>query len=76
MQVPTVQECLAEIDAWKGEAGDGDDEGGDEGKKMQDWQKTSLRPYVEYFRKFVDGLVKEEMAATKRGREEEGSMEF
>ena len=77
MTVPTVQELLAEIDAWKGENGNGEDEdGADEGKKMQDWQKTRLRPYVEHFRKFVDGLVKEEMAASKRGREEEGSMEF
>jgi len=78
MAVPTVQELLAEIDAWKDENGKGEDDGGsqEEGKKLQDWQKTRLRPYVEYFRKFVDGLVKEEMAATKRGRDEEGSMDF
>ncbi|GAB7341170.1 hypothetical protein MBLNU457_7465t1 [Dothideomycetes sp. NU457] len=67
--VPTVQELLAEIDAWKGEEGEGD-------AKMQDWQKTSLKPYVEYFRRFVDALIKDETAAAKRGREEDGGLDF
>jgi len=67
--VPTVGELLAEIDAWKGEEGEGD-------AKMQDWQKTSLRPYVEYFRRFVDALIKDESAAAKRGREEDGGLDF
>ena len=72
--VPTVQELLREIDDWQGE--EGEDEDG-QAQKVQDWQKTSLRPYVEYFRKFVDGLLKDEMAATKRSREESGdAMEF
>ncbi|TKX21795.1 DNA primase small subunit [Elsinoe australis] len=65
--VPTVQELLGEIDAWRGE----------EGEKVQDWQKTSLKPYVDYFKKFVDGLVKEESGDKKRIREEEGDgMDF
>ncbi|PNS14296.1 hypothetical protein CAC42_6809 [Sphaceloma murrayae] len=65
--VPTVQELLGEIDAWRGE----------EGEKVQDWQKTSLKPYVDYFKRFVDGLVKEETGDKKRVREEEGNgMEF
>lgn len=67
--VPTVGELLAEIDAWKGEEGDGD-------AKVQDWQKTSLKPYVEYFRRFVDALIKDESAAAKRGREEDGGLDF
>ena len=70
--VPTVGELLAEIDAWKGEG----EEGQDEERKMQDWQKTSLRPYVEYFRKFVDALIKDETAASKRGREDDGGLDF
>jgi len=71
--VPTVGELLAEIDAWKGE----DEEGGEgEERKMQDWQKTSLRPYVEYFRTFVDALIKDETAAAKRGREDDGGLDF
>ncbi|KAF4554571.1 DNA primase small subunit-like protein [Elsinoe fawcettii] len=68
--VPTVQELLGEIDAWT--PGEGEEAG-----KVQDWQKTSLRPYVEYFKKFVDGLVKEESGEKKRSREAEGEgMDF
>ncbi|KAF2152692.1 prim-pol domain-containing protein [Myriangium duriaei CBS 260.36] len=64
--VPTVQQLLGEIDDWQ-------QEDGGEAKEVQDWQKTSLRPYVEYFKRFVDGLVKDEMVEKKRGREEEGA---
>ncbi|KAG8629577.1 hypothetical protein KVT40_003442 [Elsinoe batatas] len=68
--VPTVQELLGEIDAWT-------PTGGEDASKVQDWQKTSLRPYVEYFKRFVDGLVKEESGEKKRSREQEGEgMEF
>lgn len=59
--VPTVQSLLAEIDAWQGGPAD---------ERVQDWQKTSLKPYVEYFKRFVDGLVRDEVAEKKRGREE------
>ncbi|KAI1851818.1 hypothetical protein JX265_013175 [Neoarthrinium moseri] len=86
--VPTVQGLLAEIDRWSGGGGGGDDENdGDEAgaevkqeagaKSMQDWEKTSLKPYVEYFRSFVVGLMKDERdPRVKREREEDGSMEF
>ncbi|KAF2227720.1 hypothetical protein BDZ85DRAFT_254741 [Elsinoe ampelina] len=68
--VPTVQELLGEIDAWTPTSGE-------DASKVQDWQKTSLRPYVEYFKRFVDGLVKEESGEKKRSREQEGEgMEF
>jgi DNA primase small subunit len=64
--VPTVTQLLQEIDEW---------DGGDEvdGKKLQDWEKTSLKPYVDYFRGFVNGLLKE--GGVKREREED-AMEF
>ncbi|KAI0007866.1 prim-pol domain-containing protein [Xylariaceae sp. FL0662B] len=69
--VPTVQGLAAEIDAW---------EGGDEsekGKNLQDWEKTSLRPYTEYFRSFVLALMKDERdPRVKREREESEAMEF
>jgi len=76
--VPTVQQLLDEIDAWKGEEEDGVEDGDEvAGRgKVQDWQKTSLRPYVEYFRRFVDGLMKDEAAGSKRSREEDGGVEF
>lgn len=72
--VPTVQTLLGEIDAWASE-----NEGSDEEKKsVQDWEKTSLKPYVEQFRSFVGGLLKDERADVKikREREEAGSMDF
>ncbi|KAF6805352.1 eukaryotic and archaeal DNA primase small subunit [Colletotrichum sojae] len=70
--VPTVQSLLAEIDAWKG------DEEGDtsQQKSVQDWEKTSLKPYVEQFRSFVIGLVKDERDVKVKREREEDSMEF
>jgi DNA primase small subunit len=70
LEVPTVTDLLREIDEW------GPEEGEKDGKTIQDWEKTSLRPYVEYFRSFVSSLMKEEKdIKVKREREDE-SMEF
>lgn len=66
MAVPTVHELLREIDEWKGEEG--------EKEKVADWEKTSLKPYIEVFRGFVNGLLKEE--GKKRERDEGVKMEF
>jgi DNA primase small subunit len=69
LDVPTVTELLAEIDEWK----DSDDEE----KKVADWEKTRLKPYVEFFRGFVANLLKEEKSGVKREREEgKDAMEF
>ncbi|KAI9745957.1 MAG: hypothetical protein M1818_000638 [Claussenomyces sp. TS43310] len=66
--VPTVTELLGEIDQWKA-APEGKVEG--EGKSIQDWEKTSLKPYVEYFRSFVIALMRDEKEVkVKREREE------
>ncbi|KAF1838397.1 prim-pol domain-containing protein [Decorospora gaudefroyi] len=66
--VPTVTQLLQEIDDWRGEEGE---------KKMQDWEKTSLKPYVDYFRRFVAALVEEEKPTLKREREKGvDAMEF
>lgn len=66
--VPTVTQLLQEIDEWKGE---------DSEKKLQDWEKTSMKPYVDYFRKFVSGLMEEEKPALKRERQDGAdAMEF
>ncbi|OTB01973.1 hypothetical protein M426DRAFT_323058 [Hypoxylon sp. CI-4A] len=68
--VPTAQGLLEEIDSWKAE-----DDG--EGKNLQDWEKTGLKPYVEYFRSFVLALMKDERnPKVKREREESEAMEF
>lgn len=65
--VPTVTQLLQEIDEWEGEESE---------KKIPDWDKTSLKPYVDYFRGFVAALLKEEMGSVKREREDGESMEF
>ncbi|KAK0936414.1 p48 polypeptide of DNA primase [Friedmanniomyces endolithicus] len=78
LTVPTVTDLLREIDEWDANHGTMSDE---ERAKVQDWQKTSLKGYVEYFRGYVAGLLKEEAKGSKRGREEDvqagaESMEF
>ena len=69
--VPTVTELLGEIDAFDKKAIV------DEGyvQKSQDYEKTSLRPYMEYFRVYVTDLLKDERSG-KREREDEDAMEF
>ena len=71
--VPTVQSLLAEIDAWKDP-----EEADPSAKPVQDWEKTSLKPYVEQFRSFVLALMKDEKdVRVKRERDEGGeSMDF
>ena len=78
LEVPTVTQLLGEIDEWDREnKGEGEEKGAANQQKVPDWEKTSLRPYVEFFRGFVNGLLQEEKAGIKREREEgaEG-MEF
>ncbi|KAI9749572.1 MAG: hypothetical protein M4579_006823 [Chaenotheca gracillima] len=71
--VPTVTTLLDEIDAWEQPDEDGDqmqvDGSGPTGTRLQDYEKTSLKPYVEYFRTFVAGLLKDEKVV-KRERED------
>jgi len=71
LSVPTVTDLLQELDA-KGPK-TGEDK---ENEKRADYEKTSLGPYVEYFRKFVDGLLKDEKAEIKRERTVTDAMEF
>ncbi|KAH6653066.1 hypothetical protein BKA67DRAFT_659709 [Truncatella angustata] len=73
LEVPTIQGLLSEIDSWS--SGDVEVKQED-GKGLQDWEKTSLKPYVDYFRVFVSGLMKDERdPRVKREREDEG-MDF
>ncbi|KAK3652762.1 p48 polypeptide of DNA primase [Elasticomyces elasticus] len=73
LSVPTVTELLREIDEW--ESGPGQRMGEEERAKVQDWQKTSLKTYVEYFRGYVAGLLKEEAKVVKRERDEDVRVE-
>lgn len=73
LEVPTVTDLLREIDEWTQP-----EDGEKDGKALQDWEKTSLKPYVDYFRSFVSSLMKDEKEVrVKREREDNGdSMEF
>jgi DNA primase small subunit len=79
--VPTVTELLSQIDEWdekhKKEDVDMDDASQEKSaeKKIPDWEKTRLKPYVDVFRAFVTGLLKEEKTF-KRERDEGDAMEF
>ncbi len=72
--VPTVQSLLQEIDAWKQPEEEITAE-----KTIHDWEKTSLKPYIEYFRTFILALNKDERdVKVKRERDESSTdaMEF
>ncbi|KAL4779412.1 hypothetical protein BJX76DRAFT_340819 [Aspergillus varians] len=93
--VPTVTQLLSEIDSWdaehpstgaaevpEGEGSVPNDSNAGGARKLQDYEKTSLKPYIEYFRSFIAGLNKEERSG-KRERSEDAhpevkseSMEF
>lgn len=69
--VPTVTELLGEIDEWRAP-----EDIETEAKTVQDWEKTSLKPYVEYFRSFVLSLMKDEKDIKVKREREEDAMEF
>jgi DNA primase small subunit len=76
LTVPTVTDLLGEIDRWQGHTNSDS-----EGKRLQDWEKTSLKPYMDFFRSFVAGIIRDENGGkVKREREETTSavdaMEF
>lgn len=72
LTVPTVTELMDEIDQW--DKKHGASMSSEERMNVKDWQKTSLKPYVDYFKGHVAGILKEESKG-KRGREDD-SMEF
>lgn len=72
LEVPTIQGLIREIDEWK------EPEVKSE-KPVHDWEKTSLKPYIEYFRGFVNAMMKGERGDGKVKRErgeEEGDGEL
>ncbi|KAK9464482.1 hypothetical protein V1512DRAFT_272838 [Lipomyces arxii] len=69
MTVPTVAQLIQEIDDW--------DAKHDTAEKLADFEKTSLKPYIEHFHRFVSELMKEEMKEKRKLEQEEGeSLEF
>ncbi|MCJ1310029.1 hypothetical protein MMC25_003690 [Agyrium rufum] len=72
--IPTVTELLGEIDEWDfANKKDGEEE--TDSKKLQDYEKTSLKPYVKFFQAHVAHVLKDERGV-KREREERDAMEF
>ena len=71
--VPTVTEVLGEIDEW--DAISKKEEDGEEATKIQDYEKTSLKPYVEFFKGHIASFLKDERGV-KREREDEDAMQF
>jgi DNA primase small subunit len=70
-----VTELLAEVDAWQGTSEDlGFVEEGATMRKLQDFEKTKLKPYVETFEKFVKALLKSE-TRLKREREDDSGLD-
>ncbi|CAM0140746.1 unnamed protein product [Umbelopsis sp. WA50703] len=66
--VPTLQKLCKELDEYHAVNGNTAD------KRMADYEKTSLKEYVEIFEKFVDGLFKEVLE--RKRAEASNSMEF
>ena len=81
LTVPTVTDLLEEIDEWDAaRRGKEEDEGADgeaEEKKMmmQDYEKTSLKPYVEFFKAHVASLLRDERGV-KMEKDNADAMEF
>lgn len=71
LDVPTVTELLGQIDEWQG-----DEEMDGSGKKLQDWEKTRLKPYVDYFRRFVVELMRDEQGGKRQRQDDGDAMEF
>jgi len=74
--VPTVTDLLKEIDEWNGNHKEGEKA---TEENVPDYEKTSLKPYVDYFRRFVAGIVKaesKEKVKIKRERNGGDAMEL
>lgn len=76
--VPRVTDLFREMDQFarvsegQEQPGNGFVEDGVTMRKLNDWEKTSLKPYVELFDGFVKTLLKSEMTRVKRERDEDG----
>ena len=71
LSVPTVTSLLGEIDRYDSQ----ELMQGTSGGKIQDYEKTSLKPYVEFFKIYVTRLLREERGTVKDHDSDE-TMEF
>ncbi|KAF9932691.1 hypothetical protein FBU30_007533 [Linnemannia zychae] len=68
---PTVPQLVRELNEY-----DANHPSSDEESRLQDWQKTSLREYVEYFERFLKGLTQENRDSKKRDAATSKSLDF
>ncbi|KAK9365409.1 hypothetical protein V1509DRAFT_633329 [Lipomyces kononenkoae] len=72
MDVPTVSQLIDEIDEY-----DAIRKTNESSETLADYEKTSLKPYVEYFHRFVSDLMKEEMKEKRqRSQEDQEPLNF
>ncbi|KAG4304865.1 hypothetical protein PORY_001540 [Pneumocystis oryctolagi] len=71
-KVPTVTQLLHEIDVWDKEYEE-NQEVLEKQENVSDYEKTSLKPYIEYFKKFISLIMKEEAINKKKNEEGNGS---
>ncbi|CAH2351844.1 DNA primase small subunit [[Candida] railenensis] len=71
MTAPNLGQLQTEIENWTGNGSTGSNSG----VKTLDYEKTSLKPYVDYFAKFVNGLNQEELSV-KRERDASDKLDF
>lgn len=68
LSVPTVTSLLGEIDSWeKGQEANPKE-------RISDWEKTSLKDYIRYFKQHVDRIMADERGVKKEREEELGGM--
>lgn len=70
--VPTVTDLLREIDQFDGQHMEIDGEK----QKIQDYSKTSLKPYVDYFQLYVSVLLQAENGVKRIRQDESSTIEF
>jgi DNA primase small subunit len=68
LAVPTVTGLLGEIDAWE-KTQDDLTKG-----RISDWEKTSLKSYILYFKQHVDKIMADERGIKREREEEMGGM--
>ncbi|KAF3923459.1 hypothetical protein ABW21_db0207698 [Orbilia brochopaga] len=67
-EVPTVLQLLKEIDQWKNPV----KKEGEESVRVPDIEKTSLKPYNDFFGRFVQRLLNSERQAVDKPKAEQG----
>ncbi|RCK66507.1 DNA primase small subunit [Candida viswanathii] len=69
---PNLRLLQTELEAW--EDTHKEDESGDD--KLPDFDKTSLKPYIDHFAKFVHNLLKDELKGSEKRAREEDPLSF